>query len=125
MSTERILVIDDERNLCIVIKACLEKIAGWKVVTSQSGSNGLQLAESFVPDAILLDVMMPDLDGLALLRLLRSNPVTKGIPVVLLTAKAETVDRNQCAQLGIAGIISKPFDPLKLTQKVAKMLGWE
>ena len=123
MFTKCILVIDDEKNLCTVIKACLENIGRWQVLTTQSGSEGLLLAETQQPDAIILDVMMPDIDGLTLFRMLQNNPLTQ-IPVILLTAKVQTVDLNQFAQLGVAGVIAKPFDPLKLAEQVAEILGW-
>ncbi|MDF5714248.1 MAG: response regulator [Rhizonema sp. PD38] len=123
MSTKCILVIDDEKNLCTVIKACLENIGHWQVLTTQSSSEGLLLAQTELPDAILLDVMMPEIDGITLFRRLQSNPHTQ-IPVILLTAKVQTVDLNQFLQLGVAGVIPKPFDPLKLADLVAEILGW-
>ncbi|MFQ4144238.1 response regulator [Chlorogloeopsis sp. ULAP02] len=125
MSAKCILVIDDEKNLCTIIQACLEKLGCWKVLTAHSGSKGLTLAETEHPDAILLDVMMPDIDGLALFSKLQSNPLTQNIPVILLTAKVQMVDLNKFAQLGVAGIIPKPFDPLKLSRLVAEVLGWK
>ncbi|WP_017316535.1 response regulator [Mastigocladopsis repens] len=125
MLAKRILVIDDEKNLCSVIKICLEHIGGWQVLIAQSGSEGLLLAETELPDAILLDIMMPDMDGLVLLRALRINPVTRRIPVILLTAKTQPVDSNQSAHLGVLEVIPKPFDPLELVDQVALVLGWE
>ncbi|MDF5720101.1 MAG: response regulator [Rhizonema sp. PD37] len=123
MSTKCILVIDDEKNLCTVIKACLENIGHWQVLTTQSSSEGLLLAQTELPDAILLDVMMPEIDGITLFRRLQNNPHTQ-IPVILLTAKVQAVDLNQFLQLGVAGVIPKPFDPLKLADLVAEILGW-
>ncbi len=124
MFTKCILVIDDEKNLCTVIKACLENIGRWQVLTTQSSSEGMLLAETEQPDAILLDVMMPDIDGIALFRAMQTNPHTTQIPVILLTAKVQTVDLNQFAQLSVAGVIPKPFDPLRLAEQVAEILGW-
>ncbi len=124
MQQKCILVIDDEKNLCAIIKACLENIGHWRVVTSQSGREGLVLAKTEHPNAILLDVIMPELDGLTVLHALQSHPATRGIPVILLTAKVQKQDLNQFAQLGIAGVIHKPFDPLKLTEQVAEKLKW-
>ncbi|HLO84087.1 MAG TPA: response regulator [Nostocaceae cyanobacterium] len=124
MSTKQILVIDDENNLCTVIKACLENIGKWQVLTALSGKDGLLLAETQIPDAILLDVMMPDMDGMTLFKILQNNPTTKEIPVILLTAKVQPVDLNQFSQLGIAGVIAKPFDPLQLSKLIAQNLGW-
>lgn len=124
MNPKQILLIDDEENLVSVIKICLQKLGGWTVVTAASGAEGLRHAEASRPDAILLDVMMPDLDGLTVLRQLRANPKTQDIPVVLLTAKMQSAYQNEYAQLDIAGVLSKPFDPLKLANHIAQMLNW-
>ncbi|MDZ8055214.1 MAG: response regulator [Aulosira sp. ZfuVER01] len=125
MLAKRILVIDDEKNLCTVIQACLEYIGNWQVLVAQSGSEGLALATTEHPDAILLDVMMPDIDGMALFQKLQDNSTTREIPVILLTAKVQTVDLNEFSQLGVAGVIPKPFDPLRLSELVASTLGWQ
>ncbi len=125
MPAKRILVIDDEKNLCIVIKACLESIGCWQVLVAQSGSEGLALAVKEHPDAILLDVMMPDIDGIALFHELQSNLATQNIPVILLTAKVQTIELDEFSLLGVAGVIAKPFDPLRLSEQVAKTLGWQ
>ncbi|MBD2211390.1 response regulator [Nostoc linckia FACHB-104] len=125
MPQKRILVIDDEKNLCTVIKACLENIGHWQVLVAQSGTEGLAVAKSEHPDAILLDVMMPDIDGMSLFHSLQDNLTTNAIPVILLTAKVQTVDLNEFSQLAIAGVISKPFDPLRLSELVANTLGWK
>jgi len=125
MSVKRILLIDDEKNLCTVIKACLENIGRWQVLVAQSGTEGLAVAQIEHPDAILLDVMMPDIDGMALFQKLQENLITHKIPVILLTAKVQKVDLNEFSQLGVAGVIPKPFDPLRLSELVAKTLGWQ
>lgn len=125
MSKKRILVIDDEKNLCTVIKACLENIGRWQVLVAQSGTEGLAVAKSEHPDAILLDVMMPDINGMLLFQRLQENLTTNNIPVILLTAKVQTVDFKEFSQLSIAGVISKPFDPLRLSELVANTLGWQ
>ena len=125
MSAKRILVIDDEQNLCSVIQACLEHLGGWMVLIATDSSQGLLLAETELPDAILLDVMMPDMDGVTLFGLLQKNAATRGIPVIFLTAKVQAMDLSEFADLGVAGVIAKPFDPLGLAQQVADILGWE
>jgi CheY-like chemotaxis protein len=124
MTARRILLIDDEENLISVIRICLQKLGGWTVLTATSGTEGLRYAELEQPDAILLDVMMPDLDGLTVLRRLKANPSTQNIPVILLTAKIQAAHQSEYAQLDLAGILAKPFDPLKLSERVAKILGW-
>lgn len=124
MSSKRVLVIDDEQHLCTIIQVCLENLAGWVVLTANSGQEGLVKAETDVPDAILLDVMMPDIDGLSLFEQFQATPVTQSIPVILLTAKVQATDQARFSELGIAGVIAKPFDPLKLADQVAEILGW-
>jgi CheY-like chemotaxis protein len=124
MPAKCILLIDDEKSLSAVIRTCLQKLGGWTVVTAELGNEGLLKATTTQPDAILLDIMMPDLDGLTVLQRLKSNPVTQAIPVVLLTAKVQAVHQNEYAQLDIAGVLVKPFNPLTLADQVAQMLGW-
>lgn len=124
MSAKQILVIDDEKNLCSVIQACLEHLGGWSVLIAGNGNEGLVVAQTQLPDAILLDVMMPDIDGLTLFSLLQNNVATRMIPVIFLTAKVQALDLSEFADLGVAGVIAKPFDPLKLAQQVAEILRW-
>ncbi len=124
MPEKRILVIDDEINLCTVIQACLENLGGWETLTALSGKEGLAIAQTQQLDAILLDVMMPDMDGLTLFEELQNDSATQSIPVILLTAKVQSTDIAQFAELGVAGVIAKPFDPLMLAEQVASMLGW-
>jgi CheY-like chemotaxis protein len=125
MSAKRILLIDDEQALSSVVATCLRKLGGWQVAIANSGSEGLLLAETEQPDAILLDVMMPDMDGYAVLEKLENNPATRSIPVILLTAKVQTSNHGRYSHLRVAGAIAKPFDPLKLTQQIAVLLGWK
>jgi CheY-like chemotaxis protein len=122
---KRILVVDDEPPIQEVIQGCLEELADWEVWTALSGPEGLQLAQSGQPDGILLDVSMAEMDGLAVLQALKANPVTQAIPVVLLTARVQASDRAQFAELPIAGVIQKPFDPLALADQIADAFGWE
>lgn len=125
MSTKRVLIIDDEPDIREIIQACFEDIAGWYVITAASGQEGLAKVMAEKPDAIVLDLMMPGMDGFAFLRKLRSRPEGQSIPVVLLTAKVKFADPQVLFYLSIKGIISKPFDPFVLTEQVASFLGWE
>lgn len=118
----RILVIDDEERIQEVIQISLEILNGWEVLTASSGREGLLKAQNQKPDAILLDVSMPQMDGFATLEKLRSNPATQSIPVIFLTAKVQLADRQQFAKLGMAGVITKPFDPLTLAEQVTAAL---
>ncbi len=123
-TTKRILVIDDEDDIREVAQIGMEMVANWQVITASSGNEGIIKAKAEQPDAILLDVMMPDMDGPTTFRQLQDDPTTHPIPVLLLTAKVQSVDRRQFADLGVNGIIAKPFDPLKLSEEVARILGW-
>ncbi|MGH1396431.1 MAG: response regulator [Trichormus sp.] len=125
MKTKRILVVDNEQYIQEVAKVCLETVAGWEVVTASSGKEGINQAQTHQPDAILLDVMMPDMDGLATFEQLQANPATKEIPVILLTAKIQASDRRRYSQLGMVTAIAKPFNPLELAGQVATALGWK
>lgn len=122
--TKRVLLVDDEEPVVAVVQSCFEDIAGWEVFTAASGQEGLIIAETKQPDAIVLDVMMPGMDGLTFLRKLKANDVIQSIPVVLLTAKIGLTEPLQAAALGVAGAIGKPFDPISLADQVANFLGW-
>ncbi|HLO48395.1 MAG TPA: response regulator [Kamptonema sp.] len=124
MTAKRILIIDDEDDIREVAQLSLEMMGGWQVLTACSGSEGLAKALADPPDAILLDVMMPTLDGLATFQLLRSRIPTQGIPVILLTAKVHSADQRRFAELGVSGVITKPFEPIHLATQVAQALGW-
>jgi len=124
MPEKRILLIDDEINLCTVIHACLENLGGWETVTALSAKKGLVIAKTQPFDAILLDVMMPDMDGITMFRELQKDSVTQEIPVIFFTAKVQSTDLEQFAKLGVAGVIAKPFDPMTLAEQVANILGW-
>lgn len=121
----RILIIDDEDDIREVAALSLETIAGWEVLTAASGAQGLARAIEHRPDAILLDVMMPGMDGPTTFRELRKNPATTEIPVLLLTAKVQSSDQRLFADLGVDGVLFKPFDPLTLHSQIASALGWK
>ena len=120
----RILIVDDEADIREVAQVSLELMGPYEVITASSGREGVHSARARQPDAILLDVMMPDLDGPAVLAELRADPATRDIPVLFLTARTQTVERAQLVRLGAAGILTKPFDPLKLATDVADALRW-
>ncbi len=124
MTVRRILVIDDEERIQEVVQTCLEILNGWEVLTASSGEEGLLQAQTQQPDAILLDVSLPGMDGLDIWQQLQENPTTQSIPVILLTARVQPADRERFARLGIAGVIPKPFDPVQLAAQVAQALGW-
>ena len=121
----RVLIIDDEDDIREVAALSLESVAGWEVVVADSGMQGLARAIEHQPDAILLDVMMPGMDGPSTFLELRRNPATARIPVLLLTAKVQSTDQRRFADLGVEGVLFKPFDPLTLHSKIADTLGWK
>jgi CheY-like chemotaxis protein len=122
--SRRILIIDDEEDIRDVAALSLETVAGWEVVVASSGAQGLARAIEHPPDAILLDVMMPGMDGPTTLRELRKNSVTAKIPVLLLTAKVQASDQRRFADLGVEAVLSKPFDPMTLSTQISAVLGW-
>ena len=101
----------------------LEVVGGWEVVTAGSGDEAYSLALSTAPDAILLDVMMPGMDGPATVVALRADPVTADIPVIFLTAKSPSITAGW-PELRLAGVIPKPFNPMTLPAEMSQLLGW-
>ena len=125
MAGRRILVIDDEDDIRTVARVALERVGGPTVLAASSGVEGIDLARREQPDAIVLDMMMPGMDGPTTFRALADDDATSSIPVVFLTAKAQAADRQVLSELGAAGILAKPFDPLTLHLDLAAALGWE
>ncbi|ABW28471.1 response regulator receiver domain protein [Acaryochloris marina MBIC11017] len=117
--------MDNELYIQEVVQIALETINNWRVVTASSGAEGLLKAEKERPDAILLDMMMPDMDGATTFQKLQANPVTQTIPVLLLTAKIQTADQKRYQAMGVHSTIAKPFDPLQLPTQIADVLGWQ
>ena len=120
----RILIIDDEDDIREVAALSLESVAGWQVTTASSGAEGMRLAAAEVPDAILMDVMMPAMDGPTTFREMQKLPELAKIPVILLTAKVQGVDQRRFAGLGVTAVLFKPFDPLTLAEQMSEALGW-
>ncbi|MGE5660161.1 MAG: response regulator [Actinomycetota bacterium] len=125
MSTRRILVIDDDDVIRQVIQGCFEDVAGWEVFTASSGQEGLENAVAEEPDAILLDITMPQMSGLRFLYVRSKYPTIYCIPVVLLTSRVEFADPNIFHEMSVRGIIGKPFNPFVLVRQVAEILSWE
>lgn len=123
--TKKLLIVDDEERIRELVQACLEDLGGWDTLSAASGQEALNIAqtESHI-DAILLDVSMPDMDGFAVYEQLQANSATQSIPVILLTAKVQPSDRARFAKMGIAGVITKPFEPTTISEEVAEILGW-
>ena len=121
---KRILVVDDEDLILEVTQMSLEAVGGWTVAVARSGAEGIAAARSHPPDAIVMDVRMPGMDGPTASRLLHDDPLTADVPIILLTAQVQEADRGAFVGLPIAGVLSKPFDPMQLPAQVSAVLGW-
>ena len=124
MTDRRILVVDDEEHLRELVQTCLEDLGGWETLVAGSGEECLQILQTERPNAILLDLSMPGMDGFAVYEILQSDPITRSMPIILLTAKVLPSDRAKFAQMPVAGVITKPIQPITLTEEVAEILGW-
>ena len=115
---QRILAVEDEPDIRAVLDLCLRSMGGLTVLTCESGEAALEAAEAFAPDLLLLDVMMPVLDGPATLRALRGRAGLAEVPAVFLTAKIQAQEVASLLALGAAGVVAKPFDPLTLCTEI-------
>lgn len=124
MNPRSVLVVDDDDMIREVAKVALESVAGWQVSTASNGEEARRLASRQRLDLVLLDVMMPMLDGPSTAALLRADNATRDLPVVFLTAKtpmtAEHLDRIP----NLLGVIGKPFDPMSLADQIKRIAGW-
>jgi CheY-like chemotaxis protein len=119
----KVLIVDDEAAIRRVARLSLERIGGMEVVEAATGDEALRLAQTERPDAILLDVMMPGKDGPATLEALRADPGTAAIKVVFLTATSVAEELLRLRSLGVAGLLAKPFDPVKLPADFKAAMG--
>lgn len=122
--SKHVLIIDDEIGIRRITQISLQAIAGWQVLMAASGQEGIAIAQTEQADVILLDVMMPEMDGITTLQHLQANPATQMIPIILLTAKAQIFEQQQFAELPIAGIITKPFKASDLVNQMRCLLNW-
>jgi CheY-like chemotaxis protein len=120
----KLLIVDDDPMILEVTQMSLE-VAGWTVVSAHNGHEALGKAATERPDAILMDVMMPGMDGPTTCLHLFDSPDTAHIPVILLTAKVQPSERRRWARLPVAGVLAKPFDPMRLADDVRTLLDWD
>jgi len=123
-SSRSILVIDDSVLIREAAKIALGTIGGWRILTAASGEEGIELALSEHLDAILLDVVMGGMDGIAVAERLQGMHATSSLPIILLTAHEALEDSERLQRLEIVGVIAKPFDISGLSREVATLLGW-
>ena len=117
---KKILAVDDEKHIVRLVQVNLER-AGYTVVTANDGKEALQQVEAENPDLVVLDVMMPYMDGFEVLQNLRRNPATRDIPVIMLTAKAQDADVFKGWQSGVDCYLTKPFNPMELLSFVKRI----
>jgi CheY-like chemotaxis protein len=119
--SEKILVIDDDKDLALVSTLWV-RAAGYQALMANDGVSGLAAAESFRPDVILLDIMMPGLDGFQVSRLLKNNPALAHIPIIFLSAKVQEVARREALAAGGKYFLSKPYEGKDLIEAIASAL---
>ena len=117
----KVLIIDDDPDIRLIVRVSLSR-RGFVVAEASSGPDGLRSARDDRPDVIVLDVMMPEMDGPATLEALLADPAIAGVPVVFLTAKAMRSEIDRLRALGAAGVLLKPFDPLSLAGELEAVL---
>jgi CheY-like chemotaxis protein len=122
MTAKKILYVDDESDIREVAQMSLELDPGFDVRVCASGTGALAEVAQWQPDIVLLDVMMPEMDGPETLQYLQSNPSTSHIVVVFITARTQTHEVEHYKSLGAAGVIAKPFDPMSLAEKVRSFI---
>ena len=119
--TFKILIVDDNPDNIDVLVNALENV-GYNLAIATSGEKALKTTTHFLPDLILLDLMMPGMDGLAILQKLQANPKTQQIPIIILTAKAQSHEQEYFGQLKVLSVIAKPYDPMTISDQIFSVL---
>jgi two-component system, OmpR family, response regulator len=114
MTLQRVMHVEDDESIRTVAEIALVDVAGFTLLSCDSGQSALAQAEAFAPQLILLDVMMPQMDGLQTLAALRQLPKLRNTPVVFMTAKIQQAEKQRYLDVGAVGIIEKPFEPMEL-----------
>jgi two-component system OmpR family response regulator len=118
----RVLYVDDEEDIREIAKMALELDEAFEVRLCSSGIEALEVAPSWCPDLVLLDVMMPQMDGPATYAKLRDIPELAKTPIVFITARTQASERDSLLSLGASGLIAKPFDPMRLAAHARELL---
>ena len=122
MTIHKVLLVDDEDDIRTIGQVSLSRVGGWQTVLASSGADALLKAAAERPDLILLDVMMPGMDGPTTLARLRAQEATAATPVIFMTAKIQKQEVARYLELGAVGVIGKPFNPLTLPADIKKLL---
>ncbi len=123
-TTKTILFIDDDEMSRWLVQLCLENFVDWQINVAISGNQGLTAIAEAKPDVILLDFMMPDMDGFMFMKKLKEDDPLAHIPIVALTASTNRFSHQTFIDLGCQGVINKPFNPSTLGSHISKILGW-
>ncbi|CAM4234220.1 response regulator [Vreelandella rituensis] len=118
---ERILCVEDDPDIQAVVRLALETLGGFTLTLCSSGTEALEAVETFTPEMILLDVMMPGMDGPNTLAALRQKPALAQVPVAFMTARVQPEEVSRYLSLGACGVIAKPFDPMALPHQVKSL----
>ncbi len=113
---QKIMMVEDDPDIQIVASLALEAVGGFEVMVCSGGAEALERVEAFAPDLVVLDVMMPGMDGPTVLKHLRQRPQTEKLPVVFMTAKAQLHEITLYKEMGALNVVTKPFDPMTLSQ---------
>ncbi|MFY0565226.1 response regulator [Archangium lansingense] len=122
MTIRKVLLVDDEDDIRTIGQISLSRVGGWQTVLAASGAEAVSKAAAEQPDLILLDVMMPGMDGPTTLGQLRAQAATAKTPVIFMTAKIQKQEVARYLELGAVGVIGKPFDPMTLPTEIKKLL---
>ncbi|MBL1176654.1 response regulator [Pantanalinema sp. GBBB05] len=120
----KVLIIDDNSDVCLCVQDSLATLTGWETLIACSGKDGLVLAQKEQPDAILLDLALPGIEGRIVLQYLRNHPDTQSIPVILFTGLIAEPDPQLSHELSVSGIIAKPVEATQLVRQMCNLLSW-
>ena len=118
---EKVLIVDDEDDIRAIAEISLRSVGGLETVVASSGTDGVCRARDEQPDLILLDVMMPGMDGMQTLERLRADETTASIPVIFMTARVQKHEAETYLDLGAIGVLAKPFNPMELANEVRQL----
>jgi CheY-like chemotaxis protein len=119
---EKVLIVDDDANIRLITEVSLQGLTDWQVLQAANGKEALATIQDDCPDLVLLDMMMPDTDGIALLEQIKSCRNGNEPIIIFMTAKVLTQEVERYRSLGAAGVISKPFDPMKLPEQITAIV---
>jgi two-component system, OmpR family, response regulator len=118
----KVLLVEDDNHIRLIIKTSLFKLAQWQVIEARNGAEALRLADEERPDLILLDIMMPGMDGTTTFKELQKNEAVSAVPVIFMTAKVQRQEIESYIKLGARGVITKPVDPMTLPEQIIDTL---